>query len=266
MDKRLRKLTMSVTDVGHASQVDGTHWGPGLRELHVLHYVLGGRGFFECMGKRYEVSAGQAFLIVPGAAINYGANLEDPWEYCWFELHGYEATALLKKCALTEKNPVSTQLPRSIGEKILEMFKERKKGTPAGDCAVGGLARLVLAELMEAMPSTEYVPSDSLFKRAVAIMEAGYHRQGMTVESLAKTLGVSRVSLYRCFEAGYGVPPSRYLIDLRMERACRLLEQGDYPIKQVAYSVGIPDSLYFSKLFRLKKGCSPHEWRERYGK
>lgn len=266
MDKEIRKLAMSVTDAGHAEVIEETHWGPGLRSLYVLHYVFSGRGFFECMGKRYEVSGGQAFLIVPGVMVNYGADPEDPWKYCWFELHGYEATALLKKCALTEKNPVSTQLPRSIGEKILEMRKERDKGTPAGDCAVGGLARLVLAELMEAIPSTEYVPSDSLLKRAVAIMEVGYHRPGMTVESLAKTLGVSRVSLYRCFEAGYGVPPSRYLIDLRLEKACRLLEQGDYPIKQVAYSVGIPDSLYFSKLFRKKKRCSPHEWRERYGK
>ena len=48
--------------------------------------------------------------------------------------------------------------------------------------------------------------------------------------------------------------PQEYLLDFRIRRACTLLKNTDLPVNDIARSVGYDDALYFSRLFRQKKG------------
>lgn len=52
-----------------------------------------------------------------------------------------------------------------------------------------------------------------------------------------------------------------YLLDVRIRQACTLLTHSDLTITNIARSVGYEDSLYFSRLFRRKKGQTPSQYR-----
>ena len=39
-------------------------FGPGMREIYILHYVLRGRGVFEENGRAYPVETGGTFLVL----------------------------------------------------------------------------------------------------------------------------------------------------------------------------------------------------------
>ena len=57
----------------------GHRFGPAVRPYVLIHFVMKGKGLFEARGQRYEVSAGQAFLIIPGEVTIYTADATDPW-------------------------------------------------------------------------------------------------------------------------------------------------------------------------------------------
>lgn len=92
-------------------------------------------------------------------------------------------------------------------------------------------------------------------------MESNYP-QSISIQSLADSLGLNRSYLHRLFKSATGASPQEYLLDLRMEKACVLLRETDLAVSIISLSVGYEDTLYFSRLFRKKKGMSPSRYRE----
>lgn len=86
----------------------------------------------------------------------------------------------------------------------------------------------------------------------------------LTVESIAREVGVSYSYLARLFQAAYGDTVVGYVRRRRLERALHLLQRSTLPIKAVAASVGIPDLQHFNKAVRTEYGLSPRAIREQY--
>ena len=53
--------------------------------------------------------------------------------------------------------------------------------------------------------------------------------------------------------------------EVRINKAIKLIESGEYSITQIAYMVGINDPRYFSKCFKQKMGMTPTEYRDHKG-
>ncbi len=65
---------------------------------------------------------------------------------------------------------------------------------------------------------------------------------------------------HRIFKAATGSSLQEYLLDLRIRKACDLLLRTDLPVSVIALSVSYEDTLYFSRLFKKKKGVSPTQY------
>ena len=88
----------------------------------------------------------------------------------------------------------------------------------------------------------------------------------LSLSELAERFHVNPPYLARVFKRFAGVSPVRYVRELRIASARRLLEQRpSLGIKEVAALVGYPDQGYFSRVFKKATGSSPLEYRERGG-
>ena len=56
-----------------------------------------------------------------------------------------------------------------------------------------------------------------------------------------------------------------YVNQMKMKRACELLETGNHLIYEVANRLGYENTYYFSKVFRKYMGCMPKEYQLRSG-
>jgi transcriptional regulator GlxA family with amidase domain len=83
------------------------------------------------------------------------------------------------------------------------------------------------------------------------------------VHRLAGVSGVSQAHFARSFRDAFGVPPHRYLLTRRIERAKALLRDTDLPITEIAFQTGWNSLGTFGRTFRDITAESPGELRDR---
>ena len=81
------------------------------------------------------------------------------------------------------------------------------------------------------------------------------------VRRLARVSGVSEAHFARSFRDAFGVPPHRYLLTRRIERATALLRDTDLPVTEIAWQTGWASLGTFGRTFRDVTGASPGEFR-----
>jgi AraC-like DNA-binding protein len=85
--------------------------------------------------------------------------------------------------------------------------------------------------------------------------------EDVTLQELADLAGMSRFHLTRLFQRRFGLAPSAYLRLLRLERAKRMLTQGEPPAS-VAASLGFADQAHLTRRFKAAYGMTPGRYRE----
>lgn len=83
------------------------------------------------------------------------------------------------------------------------------------------------------------------------------------VRRLAQVSCISEAHFARSFKEAFGVPPHRYLLTRRIERAVMLLRDTDLAITEIAFRTGWRSLGTFGRTFRDITGKSPGEIRDR---
>lgn len=85
------------------------------------------------------------------------------------------------------------------------------------------------------------------------------------LEQLAALVSLSSYHFARAFRQTVGVPPHRYQLNLRIEKAKILLRTTQSPITEIAFDVGYESSQALARLFRREVGLSPSDYRRQCG-
>ncbi|MEO8310675.1 MAG: AraC family transcriptional regulator [Caldimonas sp.] len=118
------------------------------------------------------------------------------------------------------------------------------------------------------MPSASAAPASldpSLLRRLLRAkdrIDAASH-EAWPVERLARVSRVSEAHFARSFKQAFGVPPHRYLLTRRIERATALLRDTEAPVTEIAFATGWESLGTFGRIFRDVTGASPSSMRKR---
>jgi AraC-like DNA-binding protein len=83
----------------------------------------------------------------------------------------------------------------------------------------------------------------------------------LQVATLAARASVSPSHFFALFKRRIGCAPIDYFIRLRMQHACRLLDETMLSVKEVAATLGYDDPFYFSRVFKSVNRVAPSEYR-----
>jgi len=83
----------------------------------------------------------------------------------------------------------------------------------------------------------------------------------LQVATLAARASISPSHFFALFKRQIGCAPIDYFIRLRMQEACRLLDQTSLSVKEVAATLGYDDPFYFSRIFKSVNQVAPSEYR-----
>ena len=122
-----RTASLYVQNTGRQQCSPVHSWGPGVRNHYLIHHVISGRGIYILQNRRYELAAGDTFIIYPDTSIHYFADSRDPWEYIWVGFDGIDAPHYVEQTDFTREEPVLRGLYREEIQGLLEAIRSSRK-------------------------------------------------------------------------------------------------------------------------------------------
>ncbi|WP_026506946.1 response regulator transcription factor [Butyrivibrio sp. MC2013] len=110
----------------------------------------------------------------------------------------------------------------------------------------------------------ELAAKRGVVERALDYMEENYYKNLRLVD-VAEKVGISAGYLSTLISRSKGKVFVDLLNEIRVDRACRYLDQGYLKTYEIAYKVGFQDEKYFSKVFKKIKGISPSKYKSQDG-
>lgn len=105
------------------------------------------------------------------------------------------------------------------------------------------------------------VVTDPLMEKAEgALKESAF--KPFNLSQLSSELGLSTVQFSRRFRKRYGMNPSEYVSELRLDKARLLLQETKMTLEDIALHCGYSSGFYFSRVFTNKMQLSPSEYRQ----
>lgn len=235
-------------------------------ESFTLVYITRGSGVFESTsGGRQTIREGDLFIIHPGEWHRYQPDPATGWDEYWVEFDGEQARRIMRQKEFSPASPV-----HSIGadEQILRLFLEIAESTqtqaPGFEQIIATQASQVVARLVAHLrySSPEAQRIETIIRRArLHILKNA--TQAIDTHSLARELGISYSALRHNFKRLTGLPPGQYQIQIRLNKARRLLRNSSLSIQEIAARLGFESIYYFSRLFKKKTGLAPLAYRRK---
>jgi AraC family transcriptional regulator len=101
-------------------------------------------------------------------------------------------------------------------------------------------------------------------RRTLDLIEAGLDGD-LPLAVLAAEVGLSVPHFTRAFRASLGVPPHRYLLKRRLERAREMLLGGGLGLADIAAAAGFSSQAHMTAAFRKEFGITPGQFRTQAG-
>jgi len=85
----------------------------------------------------------------------------------------------------------------------------------------------------------------------------------LSIHDIAQRLNLSVSTFERIIKKAYKMPPNRYILNRRLEKANLLLSSTDLPIKEISMTMGFNSVSYFTKCYKALYGFSPSTRRKK---
>lgn len=233
----------------------------GNREFVIWQYTISGMGALDFKGETKFVYPGQAFLLmVPENHCYYLPKESKSWEFLFVTVYGSDLIRLagdfrrrhgvLK--SYRDDSPVianaECMLQQALGNKITDRY------------IASALAYSFGMALMAEPSGTELDDNYEVIRKIHHYCVKNISKN-ITVDDMANFAGFSRWHFSRIFQKLEGMPPHKFMLDLKMRLAVRLLQTTDKSIKEIANNCGFEDISYFCKVFRNHHHISPGNFR-----
>ena len=240
-------------------------------DLHHVFFIRSGAGAMTADGRVLAFRA-PCLLLVPAGSV-HGFTYEPESEGVVLTLADAFLRDLLARgpdldpfalAAVLDAAPAQTEVAAQVQALQREWAWSAPGHAVAVEACMLGLLVIVLRLRLAVEPS----PSAALGRQAelVANFRGLLNRPAEALrplEAYARDLGVPVGRLQRASRAVTGRGPLALVREQRLLAAKRLLAYSTLSVAEVAYSLGIDDAAYFSRLFTKSEGVSPRGYRRR---
>jgi AraC-like DNA-binding protein len=141
---------------------------------------------------------------------------------------------------------------------------EMRAGRGESEFTLGFRVQTLINRTLSRVPAAYWAgrSSDDRMVRVLRRLKAGV-ADGVDNALLAREAGLGRGAFGRFFREATGDTPHRYLLRLRVERACELLSMEEAAVDEIAAATGFCDRFHFTRVFKRQMGVGPAEYRRR---
>lgn len=231
-------------------------------ELCLIQYCVDGEGELESDKIHYPILPGDTFIIdIPSESHYFLPSHSSHWEVLYLEF-SKEALPLIRKIHRNTGPVLHLTKESGLPDKMFSIYEialNNQLKTLFEDTKIA-------YDLWMDLTSYALTQSDSEISKidyAKAYIDQSYYMENLNLDLIAEHTGMSKYYMCKEFHKKYGISPGKYLNELRISQACRLLTiNSDYTLQDIARMVGYANNNYFGKVFKAAKGITPDQFRK----
>ena len=215
-------------------------------------------------GTVYAMKPGTVMIVFPGMIHSYDSVSEDAEGL--FVGFSPDAVDEFRNILITMW-PVKPMLkisecPAETEEAVekLEEYSKEEGAHPLLLSYIHLLAACLFTKL-ELVSSEKMNQGNFMYKVLYYIQQ--HSHENLTLESVAKEMGVGKSHLSHLFSLKLKINFRRFLNTIRVEKACILLQDTDMSIKEICYETGFESTRTFHRVFLEEQKITPVEFRNR---
>jgi AraC-like DNA-binding protein len=256
-----------LTDIGYYPQAS-YHFRerPNGSNQFILIYCIDGQGEIRLKEKVHPVPADHFFIIPAGVAHSYHSSEQNPWSIYWIHFTGSKAVYFSRSAC--QSIPIERGKASGFNDRInlfTEIFRNLDCGFSIMTLEYINLClNYLLASFTHLNPFhlVKHTIENDPVTQSINFMIDNLDKR-LNLAEIAKKTGLSASHYSRLFLNRTGHPPIDYFIQMKIQRACRLLDNSGLFIADISRETGFDDQFYFSRTFRKIMGMSPSEYRKR---
>ena len=176
------------------------------------------------------------------------------------EIYGDDATHAQLRNISAFTDPALNSMMEQVHDELM-----RRKASPLFLQGIAQAIAIYLARnyaevIKESKSGSPSLPGFKL--RQITDWMAENLAEEFNLDRLAAQAGLSKFYFNRLFKSAVGVSPSHHQINLRMDKARRLLRETKKSVVEIALDVGYSNPSHFAQLFRRETGLSPSDYRQ----
>jgi transcriptional regulator GlxA family with amidase domain len=204
-------------------------------------------------------------FVLAAAGVLDGRRATTHWAYAARLAREYPAVTVEPRALYVDEGSILTSAGVAAGiDLCLHIIR-----TDLGAAAANRSARAMVAAPHRSGGQAQYIDRPALPARGDGLDEVrawalGRLDEPLTIDQLARRASLSRRTLIRRFHQETGLPPMRWLLDARIDRARELLESCDAPMETVARLCGLGSTANLRTLFKRHLGVPPSAYRDTF--
>lgn len=127
--------------------------------------------------------------------------------------------------------------------------------------AAAAQSNLATGQITEAHSQQEYYEKQNFIEESIKYIKEHY-KEKLTLDMVASKVFVNPKYFSHMFKKEMGIAFSEYVINLKVQYACKLLEDTNYPAYRISMECGFSDPSYFNRVFFTQMNMTPQAYRK----
>jgi len=262
------KLKPRLLYVGELKKNNGWQEHPHSHRFCEILFVVDGKGCTTVNGERLQFKKGDIIIYNPHVEHYEESSLQEPTEFLFFALDKFEITDLPQNHLLPSDYSIiynSEDCYSAIYELFKKMIAEFETKNDFYVEIAQNISRTILMYIFRVINYADqgfniHKPNTAL-EKALRFINDNF-KSNISLEDVADACYINKYYLSHQFSKFKGISVGKYLLNLKIEEAQRLLETTALSINEISERSGFNDPNYFSRTFKKELGISPLQYRK----
>lgn len=221
-------------------------------------FVIDGEASFWIDGKEIKASKNNIYFVPFGSAFHScSRGVRFHYISVQFFVDNSNPNAMLQtsyKCSN----------PNHMLNLFRQMNREWERRNAASILKVKSILYDILFEILQEQ-LTNQNRSEKYYKiqDGLNYMEEHFFDSNLNIEKIAEASGISSVHFRNLFKEIFETSPTKYIIEIRLQKAIDLLMFSDLPVYKISETIGYENVNYFNRIFKKHMLFTPIQYRER---
>jgi transcriptional regulator GlxA family with amidase domain len=239
---------------------------PGLGMTdHITPALLGSLRTARTKGTRIGALCSGAWILAEAGFLD-GMKAAIHWEYHDAFTESFPEVTLVRNVFVADEKHITASGGTATADLMLHLVEQDHGydlSVAVSDMMVYAGAREASVDQRISLQSRTGMRNPHV-ARAIEIMRNSLE-EPVSPQTIANTLGISVRQLERLFGRYFNTSPSRYYMELRLDRARNLLLQTEMSVTEIAIASGFQSVGHFTRLYRRSFSTTPSAQRGRIG-